>query len=108
LENSLIALHSILEYFLFPMNSLLESILPPIDGIHTDQEPDGTFTVSHGSATVTFSPLEMAQVERGLVSVETARASIVAIMGISESMEEALGSQRQRREYKQSQHISLN
>ena len=90
------------------MNSLYESILPPIDGLHTDQEPDGTYTVSHGSATITFSPLEMAQVERGLVSTEVVRTSIVAILGISESMEQVLGSHRQRKEYEQSRHISLN
>lgn len=90
------------------MRTFCEHILPPIDGIRCNQESDGGFTVTHGPATITFSPLEMAQIARGLVSTEAVRALIMGVLGITEELEKTLGAQRQRMRFRQSQHISLN
>ena len=90
------------------MHTFRERIVPPIDGIRCSQESDGGFTVTHGPSTITFSPLEMVQIEKGLVSTEAVRALIMGVLGITEELEKTLGAQRQRMQFRQSQYISLN
>ncbi len=90
------------------MNAIYESIVPPVDDIRCNQEPDGGFTLAHGPTTISFSSLEMAQIERGLVSTDDVRACIIGILGFAETLEQTLGADRQRSQYRQSQQISLN
>ena len=90
------------------MNSISESIIPSAEDITCQKKPDGSLTLEQGPTTVTFSSLEMAQIERGLVSTDAVRSCISEIFTMGKSLEKALGSESQKRLYRQCQTISQN
>lgn len=80
------------------MNRILQEVASSVEGGYVREENDGRTSIVSGSSSITLSPLEVAQVERGLLSIEEVRAMVLMVLGAKDAIQQVLPSQPQRRD----------